>query len=326
VIDINRNIDETLKLGGPAILVGQNVIAQICNQLISVITRQHACQIDEDEDEEAQQSLEESSEWDWLIVETALDALTSLAKALGPDFAELWKLFEKPVLKYVSSTDSNERAVATGTVAECILAMEGAVTPYTTSLMKMALHRMGDEDMVTKANAIYAAGLLCQQSTNESFVLKQYNTILGKLEPLLADGTTGHLLDNAAGCVARLILAHPQNVPLEEVIPRLVELTPATDDYEVNGPIFRCYIWLCKLFLLVVSRITWLTFYQTKTTTQPSSSSRRRSLPQGPNCLMTKRRARIWTTKPRNRFKSWYAICQRVSRRWLEPRFSRLGV
>jgi importin-4 len=247
VIDINRNIDETLKLGGPAILVGQNVIAQICNQLISVITRQHACQVDEDEDEEAQQSLEESSEWDWLIVETALDALTSLAKALGPDFAELWKLFEKPVLKYVSSTDSNERAVATGTVAECILAMEGAVTPYTTTLMKVSLHRFGDEDTVTKANAIYATGLLCQLSTNESFILKKYNTILGKLEPLLADGTTGHLLDNAAGCVARLILAHPQNVPLQEVIPRLVELTPATDDYEVNGPIFRCFIWLCKL-------------------------------------------------------------------------------
>jgi len=39
-----------------------------------------------------------------------------------------------------------------------------------------------------------------------------------------------------------MIIAHPQHVPLKEVLPRLVELAPAEEDWEVNGPLFKCFI------------------------------------------------------------------------------------
>ncbi|KAF2670078.1 ARM repeat-containing protein [Microthyrium microscopicum] len=245
VADINRMLGDTMTQCGPAPIAGENVITQICSELISIITKKHVCQMDPYDDDDDFGDNDGSAEYDWLVVDSAMDCLVALAKALGPAFSEVWKIFEKPVLKYASATDATERSVATGTMAECILAMGTLVTPYTQTLMNVSLRRFTDPDAITKGNAIYATGLLCQHSGDTDYIEKQYNTILGKLEPLLLDDTEGHLLDNAAGTVARMIMAHPDKVPVEEVLPRLIELTPAKEDWEVNGPIFQC---IAKLY------------------------------------------------------------------------------
>lgn len=250
ITDVQRNLAETLDLCGKDALTNEADVNKICEQILAVIKGKHPCQTDEEEDEE--EDIEEFSEYDWLVIETAMDVLVGLAKALREHFAPLWQQFEKPVLKHVSSEEGGERAAATGTVAECIRGMGKAVTPYTHALMKIAIHRMGDEDIVAKANAIYAAGMLCQFSGDTDFILKQYSTILRKLEPQLSDDASGHLLDNAAGCVARMIIAYPDKVPLDEVLPVLINLTPAKEDYEVNSPLYECIVLLCR-FLEIFS-------------------------------------------------------------------------
>jgi hypothetical protein len=245
ITDVQRNLAETLDLCGKDALTSEADVNKICEQILAVIKGKHPCQIDEEED--VDDDLEEFSEYDWLVIETAMDVLVGLAKALREHFAALWQQFEKPVLKYASSEEGGERAAATGTVAECIRWMGKAVTPYTQSLMKIAIHRMGDEDIVAKANGVYAAGLLSQYSEDTDYILKQYGIILRKLEPQLSDDASGHLLDNAAGCVARMITAYPDKVPLDEVLPVLINLAPAKEDYEVNSPIYQCIVQLCKL-------------------------------------------------------------------------------
>ncbi|KAF2098188.1 ARM repeat-containing protein [Rhizodiscina lignyota] len=239
VTDINRDLAATLKLCGPAVLIGKSgtVVPQITNQLLAIITKRHVCQQDLGDDGVDDDLPEESSEYDWLVIETACDALVSLSAALGPDFGELWKAFEKPVLKYASGGDALERNTAVGTIADCIGNMESAVTPYTSTLMKLLLHRLGDEDSDTKANAAYGVGLLCEKS-NDAEVLKNYVAILGKLEPMLHDQQNPRVLDNAAGCVARMISKHPDKTPLQEVLPKLVELLPLREDYEENAPVY----------------------------------------------------------------------------------------
>ncbi|KAI7259827.1 hypothetical protein KC335_g11530, partial [Hortaea werneckii] len=67
---------------------------------------------------------------------------------------------------------------------------------------------------------------------------------LQTLEPLLAKQSASpseheaRLLDNAAGCVSRMIKKAPQNVPLEEVLPRLVDILPLKEDFRENEPVF----------------------------------------------------------------------------------------
>ncbi len=124
--------------------------------------------------------------------------------------------------------------------------MGSAVTPYTDRLLKLLLHRLSDEDIDTRSNAAYAIGLLVTHSTDSAAYLPSYSQILHKIEPLLYLGDS-RAVDNAAGCVSRMILAHPDHVPIGEVLPIVVKLLPIKLDYLENKPIYDCIVGLCEL-------------------------------------------------------------------------------
>lgn len=158
VTDINRSVGATLKTTGPSILMnvdnGVTFVDNIVNELIAILTKKHPCQQDLGEDGDLDEDLlDESSEYDWLVIDTALDCVVGLAAALGPTFGELWKVFEKHILKHVSSQESGERCSAVGCIAEVIGNMKGAITPYTDRLLTVLMKRLSDEDPDTKANA-----------------------------------------------------------------------------------------------------------------------------------------------------------------------------
>jgi hypothetical protein len=213
------------------------VVPDLCQQLLAVITKRHPCQQDLG-DEADEDILDESSEYDWLVIETAMEVVTCLAVALGGQFAELWKMFEKPIVKYASSQESTERSAAVGTIAECVGNMGAGCTEYTTGMLKLLLHRLSDEDPETKSNAVYGIGLLCEKTTNDDEIVKALPTIFSKIEPLLDAQDQARLLDNTAGCVSRFLAKHPEKLPIAEVLPRLVNLLPLREDYEENKPVF----------------------------------------------------------------------------------------
>lgn len=215
------------------------MMTEIVTVLSALITRSHPCQQDlGDEDEE--QEVEGTSEYDWLVIDTALDVVIGLAVALGPNFAELWKIFEKPILKFASSEAENiERSTGVGVIAECAANMEAAVSPYTQKLLHLLLKRLSDPDQETRSNAAYATGQLIYNSTESNVYLPHYETILQKLEPMLQI-SDARLKDNAAGCLCRMIISHPDRIPLGHVLPALVDLLPLKEDYEENSPVYEC--------------------------------------------------------------------------------------
>ncbi|KAK5657985.1 hypothetical protein OQA88_2538 [Cercophora sp. LCS_1] len=243
VTDINRNVAATLKACGPAILSQDDLMKETISVVTTIITRSHPCQQDLG-DEEDEQEVEGSSEYDWLVIDTALDVVIGLAVALGPSFAELWKIFEKPILKFASSEAENlERSTGVGVIAECASNMGAGVSPYTSKLLTLLLKRLGDADQETKSNAAYATGQLIFNSTDSNTYLPHYNTILQKLEPMLQI-KDARIKDNAAGCLCRMIMAHPDRVPLPDVLPALVGLLPLKDDFEENTPVYKCLLQL----------------------------------------------------------------------------------
>ncbi|KAF2964486.1 hypothetical protein GQX73_g9082 [Xylaria multiplex] len=245
VTEINRSVASTLKSTGPSILGQKDMMQQITTVLGTITTRCHPCQQDLGDDDENQDDLQGSSEWDWLIIDTALDVLIGLAAALGSQFTELWKVFQKPILKFISSNEHIERSTAVGVVAECVAYMGSAVTPYTSTLLPPLLHRLSDEDQETKSNTAYAIGQLIYHSEDEATYLPSFPQILRSLEPLLQIQAQ-RLQDNAAGCLCRLILSNPNQVPIPDVLPALVGLLPLKEDYEENKPVYQC---LHKLYV-----------------------------------------------------------------------------
>ncbi|KAK5715533.1 hypothetical protein LTR15_010178 [Elasticomyces elasticus] len=254
VTEINRNLAATLKLCGPAILAPSSTtdqstpVQQVAATVLLLLQKSHPCQKDEEDFDDGEALEEESNEYDWLVIETAMEVITAMGTALGQQFAELWKIFETPIMKYTSSQEHFERSAAIGTVGEAVESMGAACTPYTARMMRVCLKRLTDDNPETKSNAAFATGMLCLHSTDAKEVLGNYNTILASLEPLLSHQSASpneddaRLLDNAAGCVARMIKKAPNNVPLQEVLPRLVELLPLTEDYRENEPVFDMII------------------------------------------------------------------------------------
>ncbi|KAI1810360.1 importin beta-4 [Poronia punctata] len=246
VTEINRSVAASLKATGPSILGQKSMMEQIITVLGTITTRCHPCQQDLGDEDENQDDLQGSSEWDWLIIDTALDVLIGLAAALGSQFSEIWKVFQKPVLKFISSNEHIERSTAVGVVAECVAYMGPAVTPYTSTLLAPLLHRLSDEDQETKSNTAYAVGQLVLHSEDQATYLPSFPEILRKLEPLLQIKAQ-RLQDNAAGCLCRMILSNPEHVPIPDVLPALVGLLPLKDDYEENKPVYQC---LHKLYAM----------------------------------------------------------------------------
>lgn len=228
---------------------------QIITVLGSITTRCHPCQQDLGDEDENQDELQGSSEWDWLIIDTALDVLIGLAAALGSQFSEIWKVFQKPILRFISSNEHIERSTAVGVVAECISYMGSSVTPYTSTLLTPLLHRLSDEDPETKSNTAYALGQLVLNSEDQATYLPAFPQILRSLEPLLQIQAQ-RLQDNAAGCLCRMILANPEHVPIADVLPALVGLLPLKEDFEENKPVYKCLHQLYTLNNATVQELT----------------------------------------------------------------------
>ncbi|ROV89720.1 hypothetical protein VMCG_10335 [Cytospora schulzeri] len=254
VTEINRNVAATLRACGPAILTQDKMVEQTITVLSTIVTRSHPCQQDlGDEDEQDVEG--GSSEYDWVVVDTALDVIIGLAAAMGPQFGELWKIFEKPVMKFASSQENLERSTAVGVLAECSAHMGAAVSPYTPAILKLLLKRLTDVDPETKSNAAYATGQLIYNSTDANTYLPSYTDILAKLEPMLSIDHA-RIKDNATGCVCRMIISHPDRVPIADVLPVLVGLLPLKEDFEENTPVYEC---LYKLYEANESTVQSLT-------------------------------------------------------------------
>lgn len=234
---------ENLRYCGPALVAEEGVLQNVIQLIMDIVNKKHPCQ---EEWGPAEETLDETSEFDWVVVDTALDVISGLAAALGESFAELWKIFEKTVLRFAGSTESLERATAVGVLAECITGMGGAVTPFTSTFMKLLIHRLGDEDPQTKSNAAYAVGRLIEKSNANDVLVKEYPTILSRLENCMHQDVS-RLQDNATGCISRMILKNKDSVPIPDVLPALVGVLPLKNDYEENEPLYRMICQLCML-------------------------------------------------------------------------------
>jgi importin-4 len=257
VSEICNNIAATLKFCGPVIIQEQEALTEMATQIVLLLQKKHVCQQDIDEDEADQQDIQEdSAELDWQLIEGAMDLCVGLSAALGPQFVNAWQPFGPTILRYASSSEPRERATAVGIIADCVKHMGDSVDQYTPQLFKLFLHRLTDEDARTKSHAAYAMGMLALKTDAKAEIIASYPEILEKLGPLLQVGTAAKSVGNAAGCIARMILAAPNSVNLEQTLSALFDVLPLTADFEENEPIYEMIIKLYQANNQVIFQLT----------------------------------------------------------------------
>jgi hypothetical protein len=256
IYDINIVVANTLKACGPAILgVKDTTLEDVIKNVEKVLSRTHACQQDMGDEDDEQNVEGDSSEMDWMVLDSALEVITGLSAALGGSFLTIWKRFEQPILKFVSSSVELERSTAVGVIAEIIKYSGDAITPYTQPLQTLLKRRITDPDTMTKSNAIYGMGQLILNSSSTDATIPTYGELWEILEPLL-DKDEPHLVDNIYGCLARMMMRNPDQVFVDQVLPKLVSHLPIKGDYEENEPVYKTILRLYEQGNPTVQQLT----------------------------------------------------------------------
>jgi importin-4 len=136
-------------------------------------------------------------------------------------------------------------------LAEIISGMKTSVTPSTEPLLELFYRALSDPDAEVQSNAAFASGLLVEFS--EVDLSPQYLHLLAAFRPLFvllpnASAAQSNARDNAAGAVARLIIRNTAAVPLDQVLPVLVDALPLKNDYLENRPVFRALFQLFRAY------------------------------------------------------------------------------
>lgn len=204
----------------------------------NIILKKHPCQYVPFEEEEIGGG---SSEFDFVVIDSALDVIGALAEALGPEFLRVWPVFSPVLLSLIKDGEVMDRVTAIGVFADVISGMDDAVSQYTGEFFQVLLHCLDDPSLVAQSNAAYGVGRLIENTKNDNEIIGQYPIILHKLDPLLAH--VQHR-DNAVGCLSRMILKHREQVPLSNVLPVIAGILPLKDSRE-NEPVYKMICQLC---------------------------------------------------------------------------------
>ncbi|KAI9254656.1 armadillo-type protein [Sporodiniella umbellata] len=237
---ICQELVSALRLMGP--IVVNDCLQDICNNLLEIYQKKSLCQLafeDGDVDEE-----EEDLETEALLISSAGDLVAALCETVGPNFTTSFEVYLPFILKYYKPTKSQtERSMAIGCLGECIGGIKSAITPHTESLLQAFVKACGDEDELVRSNAAFALGCLVIHTQVD--LSQHYPQLLTALSPLFSNQTLPNTVDNAAGAVSRMIIAHPEAVPFDQVLPVYVNALPLKADFEENEPVFEC---IFKLF------------------------------------------------------------------------------
>ncbi|KAJ0095362.1 hypothetical protein Patl1_15768 [Pistacia atlantica] len=183
---------------------------------------------------------EDDTEHDEVLMDAVSDLLPAFAKSMGPHFAPIFaKLFD-PLMKFaISSRPPQDQTMVVACLAEVAQDMGAPIAGYVDRVMPLVLKELASSEATNRRNAAFCVGELCKNGGELS--LKYYGDILRGLYPLFGDSEPDDAVrDNAAGAVARMIMVHPQSVPLNQVLPVFLKVLPLKEDHEESMAVYSC--------------------------------------------------------------------------------------
>ncbi|KAF7235934.1 Importin-4 [Varanus komodoensis] len=201
---------------------------------------QTACQDTSLDDDEEEEEDEEEAEYDLMLLEYAGEVMPTLAKVAGGEaFAPYFAGFLPQFLnKLKPSCTCAEKSFAVGAMAETIDALGPASAPFVPRLLPVLMGAARDADREVRSNAIYGLGVLAQQSG--AAMHEHYPKLLGLFSNVISQERKNRVADNVCGAIARMVMTHPEGVPIGQVFPALIRSLPLKEDFEEYKTVFHC--------------------------------------------------------------------------------------
>ncbi|KNC21217.1 hypothetical protein FF38_10996 [Lucilia cuprina] len=202
-----------------------------------------ACQFDEPaggNDDDA-----EESEYDEAIVEGAGNLLPLFGHAMQPEkfamyFGRAYPIIVSKLQKAKKNEElESQRAFVYGALAECFGALKSCTGTYFDTFCPLMIDGLSDDFYQARQNAVFGLGELVLYAEEKSF--EAYPHILMALSQAVANEKEPAALDNICGAIARLIITNCNLVPLNQVLPVLLQHLPLREDFDENASIFKCF-------------------------------------------------------------------------------------
>jgi hypothetical protein len=215
---------------------------RIIEATLVLLKEESACQLVESDDEND----EEDAEHDEVLMDAVSDILPAFAKAMGSHFAPVFANLFEPLMKFAkASRPPQDRTMVVACIAEVAMDMGAPIATYIDRLMPFVLKELASPVANNRRNAAFCAGELCKNGGSSA--LRCYADILRGLHPLFGESEPDNAVrDNAAGAVARMIMANPDSIPLNQVLPVLLKVLPLKEDHEESMTVYSC---ICQLVL-----------------------------------------------------------------------------
>ncbi|XP_048128295.1 importin-4 isoform X1 [Rhodamnia argentea] len=220
----------------------EKYVPQIVDATLVLLRKEAPCQqigsdseIDDDE-----------AEHDEVLMDAVSDLLPAFAKAMGSHYAPIFsKLFE-PLMKFAkASHPPQDRTMVVACLAEVAQNMGAPIASYVDRIMPLVLEELLSSEATNRRNAAFCVGELCKNGGEPT--LKYYGDILRTIYPLFGESEPDDAVsDNAAGAIARMIMVHPESIPLNQVLPVFLKVLPLKEDHEESVAVYGC---VCTLVL-----------------------------------------------------------------------------
>lgn len=240
-----EGVQSVIELCGPhALLPVSNDCMQCAHDLL---TKNAPCQSEELYGEQP----EDDDDHD-IVTQAACDLVGGFCRVMGAQFLQFLPQFLPVVCDYAkSSRPPRDRSMAIGWLSEVAQELEGAIFEHWQGVFLPAIMGgLADPSDDVRRNAAFCAGVCCEHLRER--IVDAYPQLLSGLEPLFGiDPSAGEsaaaCVDNAAACVARMIMACPNNLPMPQVLPALLKLLPLKTDMTENETVYNCLLGLLQM-------------------------------------------------------------------------------
>lgn len=216
--------------------------SQLVEATLMLLKEESACQQAESDSDID----DDDAEHDEVLMDAVSDLLPAFAKSMGSHFAPIFsKLFE-PLMRFTrSSRPPQDRTMVVACLAEVAMDMGSPIAGYIDTVIPLVLKELASSESTNRRNAAFCVGELCKNGGE--MALKYYGELLRGLYPLFGESEPDDAVrDNAAGAVARMIMVHPETIPLNQVLPVFLKVLPLKEDHEESMAVYSC---ICNLVL-----------------------------------------------------------------------------
>eukprot|EP01080_Neovahlkampfia_damariscottae_P001706 gene1706-475_t len=217
----------------------ENQLGQLVNSIVDVLKQDAACNENDYKDEEA--------DHDAVLMIAVSDLIDDLARSYGKDFAPYLKELFLPILNYAKDGRSDtDKVMAIGTLSEISNSVGDQIIPYSDTLIQLFTSGSKSMNMNIKRNSIFGIGVLALVAPKQTE--KVIMQVLQILHPVIKEPMkySNFVVDNSAGCLARIIISHGSNIPMDQVLGGLVQVLPLREDFVENDIIYGCLLDLLK--------------------------------------------------------------------------------